>query len=664
MDVIGKLKVRERAWDALLFKHEHGLVDVCVPAHQDQRRDTALDVLVAGVAQVQQANSTNTRRIAALLAHILAEIPSLAASKRVRDANALGVLSQLKESNTDPETRENIDKAIVSLTSATEHAHGNIPGTSQMTPLHPIPPVLGNRTRIPSQSPIPSPRPNYRQNSNHRFEAARIHTRSVSPTKLPSTMYTPIKTKIPASKNRIQTYAFIHLSPIDEEAVADFMLFIQQPAVDNEIEQKLFHILLTDFGAEIFLQKSQLFRMILNGLETSSPPRISQSLEYIARLSSQWITSFRTFIDGPMSVSSQTPISATPNMSLAEGIGGGFSGGRGLNARGGPVDSSREGDFVSGYFEALGVGAGVGFRESGVRIGGLGSRGNEGGRRSVHDSASLDLMGAISIPYACHEIWFLLSRLMSEGIIGMQALQVLDTVTGMILLYLDSILMLGNIERSLVEDPVSADFQRANDSLAVAYCMDYLLAVIPCISAIERDSGLSDLEASAWKEKVVQFLARVVQEFTVFLEGDNSTQVQWHLARSLLNAPSSIYFSTTLMQSLIPALTSNSCLFILHFLNHTRPLVRRAAFRELLHFTTNASNSLPDWSSENAIFAYSAVKAAVNDDDFEVRGGTLERKLREALKWMPVQNFSQTVCHILLDENLFFYLGGMGATIQ
>ncbi|KAJ3247805.1 hypothetical protein HDU77_008438 [Chytriomyces hyalinus] len=568
MDVIGKLKVRERAWDALLFKHEHGLVDVCVAAHQDQRRDTALDVLVAGVAQVQQANSTNTRRIAALLAHILAEIPSLAASKRVRDANALGVLSQLKESNTDPETRENIDKAIVSLTSATEHAHGNIPGTSQMTPLHPIPPVLGNRTRIPSQSPIPSPRPNYRQNSNHRFEAARIHTRSVSPTKLPSTMYTPIKTKIPVSKNGIQTYAFIHLSPIDEEAVADFMLFIQQPAVDNEIEQKLFHILLTDFGAEIFLQKSQLFRMILNGLETSSPPRISQSLEYIARLSSQWITSFRTFIDGPMSVSSQTPISATPNMSLAEGIGGGFSGGRGLNARGGPVDSSREGDFVSGYFEALGVGAGVGFRESGVRIGGLGSRGNEGGRRSVHDSASLDLMGAISIPYACHEIWFLLSRLMSEGIIGLQALQVLDTVTGMILLYLDSILMLGNIERSLVENPVSADFQGANDSLAVAYCMDYLLAVIPCISAIERDSGLSDLEASAWKEKVVQFLARVVQEFTVFLE----------------------------------VISSFPC-----------------AFRELLHFTTNASNSLPDWSSENAVFAYSAVKAAVNDDDFECK---------------------------------------------
>ncbi|KAJ3233269.1 hypothetical protein HDU81_002362 [Chytriomyces hyalinus] len=586
--------------------HRHKLDEARQDSRDSEKRTpqhTALDVLVAGVAQVQQSNPVNTRRIAALLAHILAEIPSLAASQRVRDANTLSVLSHLKEANTDSETRENIDKAIVSLTSVTEHPHGNIPGTFQMAPPHPLPTVMGNRTRVPSHSPIPSPRPNYRQNSNHRFEAARIHTRSVSPTKLPAAMYTPIKTKIPASTNGIQTYAFIHLSPIDEEAVADFMLFIQQPAVDNEIEQKLFHILLTDFGAEIFLQKSQLFRMILNGLETSSPPRISQSLAYISRLSSQWITSFRTFMDGPMSVSSKTPISATPNMSLAEGIGGGFSVGRGLNGRGGPVDSSRDGDFVSGYFEALGLGAGIGFRESGVRVGGLGSRGNEGGRTSVQDSASLDLMGAISIPYACHEIWFLLSRLMAEGIIGLQALQVLDTVTGMVLLYLDSIVRLGNVERSLMENPVSADFQRANDSQAVGYCMDYLLAVIPCLSAIERDSGLSDLEASAWKEKVVQFLARVVREFTVLLEGDNSTQVQWHLARSLLNAPSSIYSATNLMQSLIPALSSDS--------------FRRAAFRELLRFTTNAPNSLPDWFCENSIFAYCAVKAAANDDDFE-----------------------------------------------
>ncbi|KAJ3026427.1 UNVERIFIED_CONTAM: hypothetical protein HDU68_005664 [Siphonaria sp. JEL0065] len=281
----------------------------------------------------------------------------------------------------------------------------------------------------------------------------RNRTRTLSPKKLPS-LYPPTLLRFPVIQSAFPSYNYIHLSPIDEEAVADFLLFVQQPAVDNEIEPKLFHILVTDFGSEIFLQKPQLFRLILSGLEAESPDRACQSQIYISKLVIEWSKVFRRFVDGPFSLSSQTPISATPNVSItAAGVGGGGG----------------NGPFLYG---------------------------------DINNPASLG-DSSLSIPFACHEVFFVLCRLISEGSAPIQCLDTLNSTVPMVMLHLETIKY-----KAVNLDPIVTIDE---------FCFDYVAAILPCICYIASSGTVMDekeaIEKLAWKEKLVELICVLVKAF-------------------------------------------------------------------------------------------------------------------------------------------------------
>ena len=65
----------------------------------------------------------------------------------------------------------------------------------------------------------------------------------------------------PYIPNSFITFEHVYLSPIDEEIVSHFCSIVNSPTVDVNEEGRLFDILSVDVGANIFLQRSQLFRV-------------------------------------------------------------------------------------------------------------------------------------------------------------------------------------------------------------------------------------------------------------------------------------------------------------------------------------------------------------------------------------------------------------------
>ena len=65
----------------------------------------------------------------------------------------------------------------------------------------------------------------------------------------------------PYLPNAFMSFDHLFLSPIDEEIVSHFCSIVTSPTVDVAEEGKLFDILSIDFGAHVFLQRSQLFRV-------------------------------------------------------------------------------------------------------------------------------------------------------------------------------------------------------------------------------------------------------------------------------------------------------------------------------------------------------------------------------------------------------------------
>ena len=66
----------------------------------------------------------------------------------------------------------------------------------------------------------------------------------------------------PYLPNAIKCCDPLYLSPVDQEIVEDFANLIKNTSEFNPVaEKRLFDIICIDFGSQIFLQRSSLFRV-------------------------------------------------------------------------------------------------------------------------------------------------------------------------------------------------------------------------------------------------------------------------------------------------------------------------------------------------------------------------------------------------------------------
>ncbi|KAI9346486.1 hypothetical protein BDR26DRAFT_855664 [Obelidium mucronatum] len=384
MDLVPKLNhslpaVRERAWASLQFKLENGLLPDGFLSNCDRalvKQTTSYLLLDSGANHLLFALS---------LLNSLLEMNAFL-GKVVQEE--VGVLEQLAKFEADAEAK-NPEVAQAAQKVAKNLAALNLPKKAR-SPIR-----LDTIGQLHQKAP---------RLGAHNAHNTHSRNRSLSPKKLP-TLYPPTSSRFPVIPCAFPSYNFIHLSPIDEEAVSDFVLFLQQPNVNDEVERKLFHILITDFGSEIFLQRPLLFRLILSGLESENTERALLSQSYIHQLVVEWCKVFRRFVDGPFSLSSQTPISATPNVSItAAGAGGP-----------GP------------FFD-------------------------------VNLNPPL-LDSSLSIPFACHEIHFTLCRLISEGAARVECLETLNIIVPMLMLHLETVKQKSShLDGSIAIDELCLDY--------------------------------------------------------------------------------------------------------------------------------------------------------------------------------------------------------------
>ena len=119
----------------------------------------------------------------------------------------------------------------------------------------------------------------------------------------------------PYLPDAVATFESVHLSLLDKETLNSFASLVSGVNIDPS-EEKLFDIICLDFGAQVFLQRSQLFKILLNGLEPSHHYRFVQNLNYLKLLVKGWPAVFRAFVDMPSSSGYSTPANNMPNVSV------------------------------------------------------------------------------------------------------------------------------------------------------------------------------------------------------------------------------------------------------------------------------------------------------------------------------------------------------------
>ncbi|TPX31473.1 hypothetical protein SmJEL517_g05189 [Synchytrium microbalum] len=164
-----------------------------------------------------------------------------------------------------------------------------------------------NQYRFPNAADQP-----FRQEARARSRSPERMSRSVSPMKVPQIVP-------PYLPNAISTYEILHLSPHDESLVSHFCTLMSATVNDTGEEARLFNVLKIDFGAQIFLQRSQLFRAVMNGVFADIEGRPERSWIYLEELVRDWGKSLRRFTDTIIVHTSATPMNATPNVSMTGG---------------------------------------------------------------------------------------------------------------------------------------------------------------------------------------------------------------------------------------------------------------------------------------------------------------------------------------------------------
>ncbi|KAJ3397089.1 hypothetical protein HDU92_000789 [Lobulomyces angularis] len=126
-------------------------------------------------------------------------------------------------------------------------------------------------------------------------------SRSVSPSKedycnFPQLALEHKPTAPPYIPNRFPTFDQVFLSPIDKQIVENFANFLGKNEVEHK-ELELFELIIADFGPQIFLQKSSLFRLLLMGLDSDNNLRVEANIIYLNLLCCQWGTMLRKSLD-------------------------------------------------------------------------------------------------------------------------------------------------------------------------------------------------------------------------------------------------------------------------------------------------------------------------------------------------------------------------------
>jgi hypothetical protein len=151
--------------------------------------------------------------------------------------------------------------------------------------------------------------------------------------------------------------------------------------------------------------------MILNGLDSTTEDRFLQSLEYLGDLITEWEKVFRRASDVPLSLSPSTPVNITPNVSMTA---------------------------------------------------------NNPNTRPEYMQQQQNLPDhSISLPYACHEIFFKVSRLLNNSNVVYKAMRIIYSILPFMALHIDVII------ESIHPDPSSF--------IVDEMCMDYIRVLVPAI---------------------------------------------------------------------------------------------------------------------------------------------------------------------------------------
>ncbi|OUM65360.1 hypothetical protein PIROE2DRAFT_7659, partial [Piromyces sp. E2] len=96
--------------------------------------------------------------------------------------------------------------------------------------------------------------------------------------------------------NSISTYNIVKLTDSDHSIINDFSSMLTSLIVQEE-EENVFYYILNVYGSQVFLQRSQLFRAIVGGLDPRSISRFEQSIKYLDILTIEWTKEFKLKID-------------------------------------------------------------------------------------------------------------------------------------------------------------------------------------------------------------------------------------------------------------------------------------------------------------------------------------------------------------------------------
>ncbi|KAJ3208724.1 hypothetical protein HDU82_002019, partial [Entophlyctis luteolus] len=313
-----------------------------------------------------------------------------------------------------------------------------------------------------------------------------------------------------------------------------------------------------DFGAQVFLQKPHLFRLVLSGLvnversqgdsSAEHSERFAQSLDYVSTLIRGLTAVFRRFVDDPSRLGSNTPISATtPNVSTLHF--GGLSS-VGLQGRAEP------------------------------RVDHLEMSNNSENR------ASVDACGPMSVPEAFNEVFVAVVEILSSG--RLKELHGLDnsSIAWNLLRILDSILSSVIFHLEEIRD---LDLENG-DGFTDAWCIEYVIRIANCavgrgMPFLKNDSCRAEDqdgfgERSVWINSVL----RLCCEFVCGLKKVclDYPRFQWASARILLDVPVQTNFVSAFMYGMVPEITEDTALSIFHVLVHPYLWIRQAAYNALL----------------------------------------------------------------------------------
>ncbi|TPX39566.1 hypothetical protein SeLEV6574_g07118 [Synchytrium endobioticum] len=305
-------EVRTRAWAAVAFKLSTGVLTIADLVHQTE-------FLCHLLNWFNQDAPGQPTKLEDMLKFTLSIAKHPSGKHKLNSIGGISFLKSLRNSlDRTPECQRGIDDILDSLLHSPNHCERANEIIVQQP--HSCRPILtkGAAGRAPATVPkhfwtSQSPEAVFRPESRPRSRSPDRRLKSMSPIKAPQIVP-------PYLPNAISTYAILHLSPYDESLVSHFCTLMSGSLNDSSQENRLFNILRIDFGAQIFLQRSQLFRAVMNGVFADIDGRSERSWIYLEDLVQDWAKSFRRFTDTVLSSLSPTPMNATPNVSMNLGI--------------------------------------------------------------------------------------------------------------------------------------------------------------------------------------------------------------------------------------------------------------------------------------------------------------------------------------------------------